>query len=446
MRKNALWSDGQPVLAKDYVYSWQRLTNPKTGSPYADYLANAHVVNARDVFEGKKAPSELGVKALDDYTLEVKLEQVVPWFHQLVTLGVLSPVREDVVNKYGDKWTNPANIVTNGPYLLAENVVNGYLKLKKFDKYWDASHVLITDSKTIFVNDINVLYNKYLANEIKTADIPPTIYDKVLKERPNEVKTYLDPLTYFIQFNVKQVPDANVRRAIKLLIDNKTLTEKVLKIGKPTSVFVPTFIADAQLATEAPYFSKSLQDNSKEAIALLEQAGYTKDKPFELELMTSKDTQVNNTVVALQSWLKDNSQGLVKFKYRTLDSKTYAAEVSVGNYQARYGYRRADFDQASSFYNTLLCDSSQNDSGWCNAQYDAYVLKANQTLDDNERAKLYALANLEIQKDTPLVPLFIKGAKLLQSPALGGLSLKVKRRFLRDYWIIEDRSVAPTSN
>lgn len=403
------------------------------------------MLNADKVVKGELDPSQLGVKATDDFTFVVTLEQPVPWFAQLVTLGVLAPVRQDVVEKYGDFWTSPKHIVTNGPYLLAENVINGHLLYKKFPEYWDAEHVTIEESRSIFINDINALYLKYLANEIMTADIPPPIYEKVLKERPNEVKSYLDPITYFIQVNVEKLPDPKVRRALKLLIDNRTLTDKVLRIGLATSVLTPYFLQDAQLATQAPYFNRSLEENSKEAVALLKAAGFSKENPLKLELTTSRDTQVTNAVVAIQSWFKNNSEELVDLTYTTQDSKTYASTVASKNYQLRYGYRRADYDQASSFYNTYLCTSSQNDSNWCNANYDALVLQANKTLDPTKRAELYAQASLILQEENPVIPLFIKSARLLQSPALGGLSLKVKRRYLRDYFLIADEKVAPTA-
>lgn len=444
LQPKGVWSDGKPVTAQDFVYAWQRLTDPRNGSPYNDYLTNAHVVNAAEVAAGKLPPSALGVKALDKQTFQVQLTQPTPWFIQLISVVMLSPIREDVVNKYGDRWTQVGNIVTNGPYLLHDVRVNDHIYLKKFPKYWDADNVLITDSTYIFATDINVVYSKYLTNELKTADIPPNIYQKVLTERPKEVKSYLDPYLWYFDFNVKQVPDQRVRTAIKYLVDSKFLTDKILKAGKATSIFAPTFLQDGQLATEEAYFKTAYKTNVQKAITLLKQAGYSASKPFKLHLTTGRDQLINNIIVAFQGWIEQNSQGLIKFSYQSYESKIYEDLVQKRDFQVRLAWYKSDYDQASSFYNILLCNNSQNSSGWCNKQYDQLVTKANATVNATERAKLYAQANKVIQQETPVSPIYVKGAYLLQSPALGGLSLKVKNRFLRDYYIIADQQVAPT--
>lgn len=443
LRKDATWSDGKPVTAQDFVYAWQRLVSPSNASVYIDYLANAHVVNAAKIAKGELAPEQLGVNALDDFTLEVKLEQVTPWFAQLVTLGVLAPVRKDLIEKYGDQWTNPKYFVGNGPYLLTENLLNDHITFVKNDKYWDKDNVLITKSTYIFLTDINSVYNRYLANELLTADIPPQIYNKVLQERPDEVKEYIDPYTWSLYFNIKQVPELKVRTALKLLIDSRYLTNVILKAGRPTTIFTPTFVQDGELATEADYFNRSYEENVAQAVKLLTESGYTADKPFTFTLLAPRQQLINTTLVAIQGWLQQKSGGLVKMTANMLESKVYESVVQNKDYQVRIGWIRGDYDQASAFYNTLLCENGQNSTGWCNSEYDKLVLTANKTVDVHERAVLYAQANKIIQEQTPVAPIYLKGAYLLKSPALGGLSLKVKRRFLRDYYII-DAKVAPS--
>ncbi|WP_222987580.1 ABC transporter substrate-binding protein [Psittacicella hinzii] len=444
LRPEATWSDGKPVTAHDFVYAWQRLVDPQNASVYIDYLANANVKNAQEISQGKLAPQELGVQALDDYTFVVHLKQATPWFTQLVTLGVLSPVRQDKIEQFGDQWTHPENFVGNGPYILTENIINGHITFVKNPKYWDAKNVTIDKSEYIFMTDINMIYNKYLANEVLTADIPPNIYNKVLQERPNEVKEYIDPFTWSLYFNVDKFPDVKVRRALKLLIDNRYLTNVILKAGQPTSIFTPTFLADGQLATEEAYFTRPYQENVEEAIELLKQAGYSKEKPLHFSLLAPREQLINVTLVAIQGWFQQKTNGLVKMDTNIMERKVYESVVQSKDYQVRLGWLRADYDQASSFYNTLLCNNGQNSTLWCNPEYDAIVLEANKTVDERKRAELYAKANEIIQAQTPVAPIYLKGAYLLQSPALGGLSLKVKRRFLRDYYVI-DAKVAPTT-
>ncbi|RIY33838.1 hypothetical protein CKF59_06095, partial [Psittacicella gerlachiana] len=420
LRKDATWSDGKPVTAQDFVYAWQRLVSPENASVYIDYLGTANVKNAKEIAQGKLPATSLGVKALDDYTLEVHLTQATPWFTQLVTLGVLAPVRQDKIEQYGDQWTHPKYFVGNGPYVLTENIINGHITFVKNPQYWDAKNVLIEKSEYIFMTDINMIYNKYLANEVLTADIPPNIYNKVLQERPDEVKEYIDPLTWAIYFNVDKIPDPQVRRALKLLVDNRYLTNVILKAGQPTSIFTPTFLADADLATEEAYFSRPYEENVEEAIKLLQAAGYSKDKPFAFTLLAPREQLMNVTLVAIQGWFQQKTQGLVKMETNMMERKVYEDIVQNKDYQARLGWTRGDYDQASAFYNTLLCNNGQNSTNWCNAQYDALVLEANKTIEPHQRALLYAQANKLIQEQTPVAPIYLKGAYLLKSPALGG--------------------------
>ena len=118
LRPEAVWSDGSPVTAQDFVYSWQRLADPKTGSPYASYLQYAKIENIDDILTGKKGPQSLGIKAIDDKTLQVTLSEPVPYFISMLSHTSLKPVKRSVIEKFGEKWTLPANYVGNGAYRL----------------------------------------------------------------------------------------------------------------------------------------------------------------------------------------------------------------------------------------------------------------------------------------------------------------------------------------
>lgn len=137
IRKDAKWSDGSPVTAQDFVYSWQRLADPKTASPYASYLQYGHVANVDEIIAGKKPATDLGVKAIDDKTFEVTLSEPVPYFYKLLVHPSVSPVPKAAIEKYGEKWTQPANIVTNGAYKLKDWVVNERIVLERNTNYWD---------------------------------------------------------------------------------------------------------------------------------------------------------------------------------------------------------------------------------------------------------------------------------------------------------------------
>ncbi len=143
LRKDAKWSNGEPVTARDFVYSWQRLVDPKTASPYASYPQYGHIVNVDEIIDGKKAPSELGVKAIDDHTLEVTLSEPVPYFYKLLVNPAMSPVYKPAIEKFGEKWTQPGNIVTNGAYTLKDWVVNERIVMERNPHYWDNAKTVI---------------------------------------------------------------------------------------------------------------------------------------------------------------------------------------------------------------------------------------------------------------------------------------------------------------
>jgi len=143
LRKDAKWSNGEPVTAQDFVYSWQRLVDPKTASPYASYPQYGHILNVDEIIDGKKAPSELGVKAIDDHTLEVTLSEPVPYFYKLLVNPAMSPVNKTAIEKFGEKWTQPANIVTNGAYKLKDWVVNERIVMERNTNYWDNAKTIV---------------------------------------------------------------------------------------------------------------------------------------------------------------------------------------------------------------------------------------------------------------------------------------------------------------
>ncbi|RIY32798.1 hypothetical protein CJP74_03625 [Psittacicella melopsittaci] len=445
LRKDATWQDGKPVTAADFVYSWQRLSDPSNASTYGDYLANnANVVNAAEVANGQLPPSALGVKALDDFTLEVKLTKPTPWLVQVLSYQVLAPVRQDLIEKYGDAWVRPENIVGNGPYKLVRYAVNDEITLTKVDSYWDAKNVTLTDLRFVFILDPNTAYYQYTTGELLYTGIPPQLKDQILKERPQEVRDSPRLATGFIDFNQKYEPlqDVRVRRALALLTDNKFIVERIYAAGTPTSIFVPTYVQDGQLATQADYWDKPLAERQAEAKRLLTEAGYTKDNPLRVELSYYSGRTIQRVFVALQSQYNRGSDGLVRLTGSQSEWKSYLDKVKTGDYQLRYNGWGADYDQASTFYNILTCGNGANYGGYCNQEYDKYVNLANQELNAQKRAELYAQANKVLQNDQGTIPFNWGSIYALVSPALGGYNEKNEERFYRDYYIIADKAAA----
>ncbi|RIY35719.1 peptide ABC transporter substrate-binding protein [Psittacicella gerlachiana] len=437
LRKNAKWSDGKPVVAKDFVYSWQRLTDPKTGAGYGDYLSTANVVNAKEAFEGKVPLTELGVSAPDDYTLVVKLTQPTPWLAQMVTLGVLSPLRQDVLEKHGEKWTAVGNIVTNGPFLLTQNRLNDTMDFVKNPDHWDAANTVITKIHFDFINNPLTSYYKYLTGEYPTTGIPTQFKKQVLAERPEELIQIQTLSTTYFKVNVERVPDVRVRKAIALLIDRKTFTERILGGDTPTAQLTPPLIKDGQKVTQAYWLNRPHKENVAEAIQLLTEAGYTKEKPFTITYLMSGGSESNKYYVAISGMLKQATNGLIDIKQEVVESRTWMQRVSTEkDYELAMSGWNADYDQASTFFNIYTCNSPINDVNYCNPEYDRLLDLANRSQDAEERAELYRQINDIIVNDYPIIPLFNTDFLALKSPALGGYNPKNDVRYFNDYYFI----------
>lgn len=441
LRQTAKWSDGKPVTAHDYIYSWQRLTDPKTASEYGSFLSLGNIVNADKVLAGEVPPSELGAKALDDYTLEVKLTVPTPWLIQILAYASTAPVRQDVVEQFGEQWTHPDHIVTNGPYKLAEFILNDHNTLVKNPDYWDADNVHLTKITQIFVSDTNSAWLKYLAGEVAMTPIPPQYEGSAMVERPEEVAKAPAASNFFLGINIEKVPDARVREAVRLLIDNKFITETILKTGIASSIFTPTHVEDAQKSQEAEYFNQDRETRVKRAVELLTEAGYTKEKPFEFELLRGKSPTLEKTAVAMNGWMTNDAQGLIKFIDRVEETKLFFSSIHAGNYVARMSGWNADYFQASTFYNTLRCDDTNNSFKFCDPEYDRIVNTANVEQDAEKRAELYAQANDLIVKDVAIIPLFWKEVKSVVNPSIGGYNPWNLTNYYRNYFILEGKSV-----
>lgn len=203
LRKDAKWSDGTPVTAQDFVYSWQRSVDPNTASPYASYLQYGHIAGIDEILEGKKPITDLGVKAIDDHTLEVTLSEPVPYFYKLLVHPSTSPVPKAAIEKFGEKWTQPGNIVTNGAYTLKDWVVNERIVLERSPTYWNNAKTVINQVTYLPIASEVTDVNRYRSGEIDMTynNMPIELFQKLKKEIPDEV--HVDPYLCTYYYEIK---------------------------------------------------------------------------------------------------------------------------------------------------------------------------------------------------------------------------------------------------
>lgn len=441
IRKDAVWSDGKPVRAQDFVYSWRRLVDPALAAAYASYLPDLSVVNAQDIVEGKEKPSELGVSAPDDHTFVVNLSQPTPWLIQAISLGVLAPLREDVITKYGQNWVKPENIVTNGPFLMKKNLFKDNLVIEKSPLYWDRDHVAIEKVDFKYIDNPNASYLGFVAGDFTFSGIPATYKQKALTELKDSLIEGKSPSVFWMIVNTKHIKDEKARQALSYLIDRKSYTEKVIKQGLPTTQLTPDNIQEGQFIKGQEWENKPRAELVKMAVDLLTEAGYTKDKPFEFEYLTT-NLKDNKFYIALRDWLEKDTGGLIKITPKVQESKIFYQSQRSGDYDVTSSGWGADYDQVSTFLNTFTCKSPINNTGWCNPEYDSLLAQAAKLPNAVDRANLYAQAHDIVVKANVWIPFLRSSTISLKDPRLLGFNLNNAERYIQDYYFVDKENIA----
>ncbi|RIY32753.1 hypothetical protein CKF54_04270 [Psittacicella hinzii] len=437
LRPEAKWWDGKPVTASDFVYSWQRLTDRATAAPFGDYLVNANVVNAKEIFRGEKDKSELGVKALDDYTLEIKLTSPVAWLPEMLSAVLTAPVRQDLIEKYGDKWTAKENLVGNGPYQISSYQFNEQMTYSKWNDYWDAANVHLTKIQHDFTKDTNISYMRYLSGEYLVSEVPSQYIDKIEKEHANEVHKILAGRTGYLAFNPFRVP-AKVRLALSLLTDRELITSQVLKTNIPTSSFASPYLADLQDVKQQAWFGRPQEENNAQARQLLAEAGYTPENPLVITLSQPISNENSKLYVAVANLWKTGSNGAVVLKQEALEPVALYAKYPKLDYDFIFAGYGMDYTQASTMYNIFLSDSPINNKRWQNPEYDRLLAEANSTIDGNKRAELYAQANELLVTDSPFQPVWYVQNTIIKKPQLQGYYTGLALTYYRDMYIVAE--------
>lgn len=441
LRKDAKWSDGSPVTAHDFVYSWQRLANPNTASPYASYLQYGHIVNIDDIVAGKKPPTDLGVKAIDDNTFEVTLSEPVPYFYKLLVHSSVSPVPKAAVEKYGEKWTQPANIISNGAYKLKDWVVNEHIVLERNPNYWDNAKTVINQVTYLPIASEVTDVNRYRSGEIDMTynNMPIELFQKLKKEIPNEV--HVDPYlcTYYYEINNQKAPftDVRVRTALKLALDRDIIVNKVKNQGDlPAYSFTPPYTDGAKL-TEPEWFGWTQEKRNEEAKKLLAEAGYTADKPLTFNLLyNTSDLHKKLAIAAASIWKKNLG---VNVKLENQEWKTFLDTRHQGNYDVSRAAWCADYNEPTSFLNMVLSDSSNNTTHYKSPAFDKILADALKATNEEQRTELYGKAEQQLDTDSAIVPVFYYVNARLVKPWVGGYTGKdpMDNIHVKDLYIIK---------
>ena len=406
LRDNAIWSNGDPVTANDFVYSWRRMLTPSLGSKYPDMLYD--VIGAEDFNKGLlKDFSKVGVKALDIGTLEVSLRNPAPYFLELLCHYTTRPVHRPTIEKFGEidslgsQWTRPGNFVGNGPFKLSSWELNKLLVVKKSLTYWDADNVQLNEIHFFPVDNATREDLMFRSGKLHVTSTVPQEKIEVYKEKyPENLK--IDPYygTYYYRFNTNKEPfdDKLVRQALSLSIDRKQIVDKVQKGGQAEAFsFTPP-------DKNAFYPSTKLEYDPVRARELLVQAGYEEGTFPSFELLYNTSEGHQKLAQAIQQMWKKNLN--VDVTLTNTDWKVYLSKMSIGDFSvARAGWI-GDYVDPKSFLDMMVTGRGNNQTGWSSNRYDSLLLKGANSSFQEERFSFFDEAEHILMDELPVLPIY----------------------------------------
>jgi len=406
LRDNARWSDGSPVTAEDFVYSWQRLVDPKMTSPFASFAALAGLANAQEITEGKATPDKLGVSAVDARTLRVQLSRPVPWFPSLAASFALYPVQKANVESGAD-WTRPGHLIGNGAFVLSDRVVNEKLVLSRNKHYWDDGKTVIDKVTFMPINQESAATKRYLANGVDiTESFPKNLYQKLLKDIPGQVYTPPQLGTYYYAFNTQKGPtaDSRVRLALSMTIDRQVIAQKVLGTGEKPAWRLTPDVTAGFTPERSPFESMSQAELNAQAKTLLQAAGYGPQRPLKLRLLYNSSESHQKIAIAVASMWRQSLGADVTLQNQ--EWKTYIDSRNSGNFDVIRASWVGDYNEPSTFLSILTSGSSSNISRFSDESYDKVIAQATQETSAKARNVDYNAAEHLIAEKAPIAPIY----------------------------------------
>jgi oligopeptide transport system substrate-binding protein len=425
LRKDLKFSNGSPITAADFVYSWQRLVNPQTASPYNFLLTS--IKNASAIIQNKLPASELGVRATDNYTFVVELAYPDSLFLQEILTINAAVVSKKAIEKYGKAWTSPGKIITSGAYMLKEHVVNGYILVVKNPYYYDAKNVAIDQVKYLPYEDKNTTIPSYKSGglDITWQSIPVDQYDEIKKQYSSQVHTVLQEAVYYYDFNMKDAKFAdniNLRKALSMAVDRKALSDEVLKQKQPPlySVVTATIENGAYKSIVYDWATWPRAKQIEKAKEYMAKAGYNQQNPLTVEISYNTNDLHKRVALAVSAMWKSVFGSTIKVSLQNGEWKTFIQSRHKGDYEvARDGWV-ADYNGVTSYTNLYYCGNEQNNAHYCNSKFNELVDKAAIEMNPELRIKYLQQALQYPLDDYATIPLFQYSYQQLIKPHVKG--------------------------
>ena len=424
LRTNSTWSDGKPVVAEDFVYSWQRQVDPKVASEYS--YQHEPVKNAMAITRGEMPVDSLGVKALDDHTLVVELEAPTAYFLEVAAFPTFAPLRKDIIEQYGDSWTlKPETYIGNGPYIMSERNIDENIIMVKNPNYWNADSIVAEKITFVFMQNGAAAVagikdgSLHMAYEPPQQDIPTLLEEGLIQIKPL-IATYYYPINVTNEY----LKDPKVRKALSLAIDRNYIVENVTKGGqKPASGWVPYAVNDVD--GDFRINGGDLYDVSKEGYSnnvemakqLLAEAGYPNGEGFPvIEFKTDPGNHVGIFEAVQQMWKEHLN---IDSTITQIDNALLGQTLLEKNFMIGRLYWSADYSDPMSMMSLFTSYNTQNNGGYSNQRYDELIGEAMSTDDNNIRMKaMHEAEKILIQEDMGAIPIYFFTEPLLVNPKL----------------------------
>lgn len=431
--RDTQWSDGQPVTAQDFEYGWKRFLDPRTAAPYVSLLTGV-VRGATELTETptddtaaiEAALNNLGVKALDERTLQVDLEQPAPYFLSIASLGNLAPVRKDLVDQHGERWAEAGTLIGNGPFTLQSWTKGAEMSLGANPNYYEGAPTL-QQLVFKFITDDATAYANYQADELEITAIPPSEIPAARDRFRDEVYEGSQLSTYYFGFNVNTPPfdDVNVRRAIAYAIDRAAITDQIFSgIHEPAHSFIPPGMPGHLTAEEAGEAAQTF--NPERAKELLAEAGFANGQGFPpISLAYNNNGSHGLIAQRIQSDLQTHLGIQVELDPR--EPATYFNEVQDNTPPFFRSGWNADYPDPVNWDQLVFGPgSSQNYGKWENPEFTQLLEQAAQATDADQRIEYYKQAERVLAEDAGAAFVYWYGRLRLVKPWVSGLTITAK--------------------
>lgn len=420
LRPEARWSNGDPMTAEDWTFSFRRIVNPATGSRFA-ILLNP-VLHAEEIIAGRRPYQDLGVRVIDELTLEVQLEAPNPLFIEVLSHSLTYPVHRPTIEAHGDRWARPGVMVSNGAFQLEELAMQSHIRLVRNPYYWDSDNVILDEVFFYPTEDLSAELMRYRAGELSwTYEVPATQYNWIQANLADELSVAEWFGTYYFGFNITRKPfdDPRVRRALSMAIDREIITEKITRFGQqPTFSYVPPGVPGYQRA-RPEWAAWTQAEREAHARELLAEAGFGPDNPLRVEIRynTHEDhRRISLAIAAMWHQALGVNAALINEEFRVfLNTRRSRAVTEV----FRAGWIGNYLDPMY-FLEQFFTDNPQNDIGFFEADYDHLLFRAARAANLEERLDLLHQAEQMLLDAQPLAPIYTYVSNRLIKPYVRG--------------------------